>query len=96
MSLLNVRLTKADEEAVRILKRLRVKISGVVRAALHREADKHRPRSAASTAKLLAEIFDEYPELAHDASRGFEAHDRRAFAEAFREHVRGRRAGRRE
>ena len=94
MALLNVRLTKADEEAVRILKRSRMEISAVVRAALHREADKHRPRSAASTAKLLAEIFDEYPEPASAASRVFDAHDRRAFAEAFRERVRGRRARR--
>jgi hypothetical protein len=95
MSLLNVRLTKADEESVRILKRSRVEISAVVRAALHREADKHRPRSAASTANLLAEIFDEYPEPARAASRGFDAHDRRAFAGAFRERIRGRRARRR-
>jgi len=88
MSLLNVRLTKADEEAVRILKRSRVEISAVVRAALRQEAEKYRARSAKFTAALLAEIFEQYPEPGRAAPRDFDVHDRRAFADAFREHLR--------
>ena len=90
MSLLNVRLTKADEEAVRILKRSRVEISTVVREALHREAEKHRPRSPASTTKLLAEIFDEYPDGSTPA-RDYDVHDRRQFADAVQRHLRSKR-----
>ena len=88
MSLLNVRLTKADEAAVRILKRSRVQISAVVRAALRQEAEKRRPRSPAFTAALLEEIFEQYPEPDRATARGFDVHDRRAFAEAFRRHQR--------
>lgn len=91
MSLLNVRLTKADEEAVRILKRSRVEISAVVRAALRHEADKHRPRSAKLTSELLEEIFEQYPEPARVKPRSFDVHDRRAFARAFGEHLGGKR-----
>lgn len=91
MSLFNVRLTKADEEAVRILKRSRVEISTVVRAALRIEAEKHRPRTAAFTAKLLTDIFQQYPEPDQAEGRGFDVHDRRALAQAFREHLRRKR-----
>jgi len=91
VSLLNVRLTKADEEAVRILKRSRVEISAVVRAALRREADKHRPRTARFTSELLAEIFEQHPEPSKPQARGFDVHDRRAFARAFGEHLRAKR-----
>jgi hypothetical protein len=95
MALMNVRLTEADEEAIRILKRSRVKISDVVRAALHREAEKHRPRSAAQTSSLLERIFEEYPEPEQARDRPFDARDRRAFAEAFRKRLRRRRRPRR-
>ena len=95
MSLLNVRLTKADEEAVRILKRSQVEISAVVRAALRQEAEKYRLRSAAVTATLLAEIFEQYPEPGRAAPRDLDVHDRRAFADAFREHLRTKQGRRR-
>lgn len=91
MSLLNVRLTKADEEAVRILKRSRVEISAVVRAALRNEAAKHRHRSAESTGKLLAEIFEKHPEPERIEGRTYDVHDRQAFARAFAEHLRAKR-----
>lgn len=87
MSLLNVRLTRADEEAVRILKRSRVEISTVVRAALRQEAEKHGSRTAAFTTALLREIFEQYPEPAKPTGRSFDVHDRRVFAGAFREHL---------
>jgi hypothetical protein len=90
MSLLNVRLTKADEEAIRILKRSGVEISQVVRAAIRREAEKHRPRTAEQTARLVAEIFERHPEPDEVEPRTFDVHDRRAFAAAFREHLRKR------
>ena len=77
MSLLNVRLSKADEEAVRVLKRSRVEVSAVVRAALRAEAEKHRPRTAAFTSGLLAEIFERYPEPTGAEERPFDVHDRR-------------------
>lgn len=93
MALLNVRLTKADEEAVRILKRSRVEISTVVRNALHREAEKLRPRSAAFTAGVLHEIFERYPEPDRAAPRGYDVHDRRALADAIRDHLRAAPAG---
>ncbi len=91
MSLLNVRLTKIDEEAVRILKRSRVEISSVVRAALRLEAQKHRPRTAKLTADLLDELFERYPEPRQAPERRFDVHDREAFARAFREHLRRKR-----
>ena len=91
MSLLNVRLTKADEAAVRILKRSRVEVSTVVREALRREADRHRPRTAASTIELLAEIFEQFPEPDHVETRRLDPLDRRAVAKAVRARLRRRR-----
>ena len=87
MALLNVRLSKADEEAVRILKRSRVEISAVVRAALHREADKHRERTPAQVSELVEQLFADFPEPADVPERDYDVHDRRAFAEAMRVHL---------
>jgi len=94
MTLINVRLTRAEEEAVGILKRSRVEISDVVRAALRHEAEKYRPRTAAFTTRLLDEIFEQYPEPHRAIARSFDVHDRKAFARAFRKHLRVRVRGR--
>lgn len=87
MSLLNVRLTKADEEAVRILKRSRVEISAVVRAALRQEAEKHRPRRPGFASAVLEEIFEAFPEPQGPTRRAYDPHDRHAFADAMRAHL---------
>ena len=92
MSLLNVRLTKLDQDAVRILKRSGVEISAVVRDALRREAERHRPRTPASTANLLAEIFIAFPEPTSPKRGAVDVHDRRKFAKAFRDHLRAKRS----
>src|SRR5207248_11201574 len=91
VSLFNVRLTKADEAAVRVLKRAHVEISAIVRDALHREAERHRPRSAASTAELMSDIFEAYPEPERVARRRRDVGDRRQLARHVREQLRRRR-----
>lgn len=94
MSLINVRLGKADEEAVKVLKEARVELSSVIRAALRREAERVRARTPRKTEALVDEIFAEFPEPVDAPARSFDVHDRQAFADAAREHLAGGRARR--
>jgi hypothetical protein len=95
MSLLNVRLTAADEDAVRVLKGAGVELSSVIRGALRREAERLRARTPQKTAALIDEIFQEHPEPEHPPTRSFDVRDRRAFAAAMRAHLSDKRSSQR-
>lgn len=87
MALLNVRLTRVDEEAVKVLKAAHVELSSIIREALHKEAAKIRSRSESTSVALVREVFADHPEPPNPPLPTFNVHDRHEFAAAMEKHL---------
>ena len=77
-SLINVRLDSERTRKVRVLRERGISLSEVVRAAIDERFLRLRSERTPDAQKMIAKIFEQYPDTAALPSRDYDVHDRRA------------------